>query len=315
MTPKKYSDKLTNLREWFTLPEAAERLSAQIEEQIQEKELLRWVLDGYLKLSVYFVNPVPAKRGKVVPIEDPKEKEISPEQAEIFDDGSSKITPWMIRNCNFDDSKFIPIEERITKIEGVLDLPLIGNERASVEQKFQDLTNGPEITSVTLAGTFVNKENNEIFQLQNRYLDYEIKILAEEFPVFKECHAEKLPYDHPHNYGTAYRLPESSVFVVRRQVLIELLGRFEKGIDKEFQINVPYLDKRHDFYAEGLKIAVEAWTELYERNPPRYKPTGGHKKYIISWLEKKYPELSQREQERIATLINPNRKGGASPIE
>ncbi len=78
-------------------------------------------------------------------------------------------------------------------------------------------------------------------------------------------------------------------------------------------IDAPILDSKHRFHAKELKIAVEAWTELYENNPPRYVSKGGHKKYIIQWIEDKHLDLGQRARDRISTIINPNPKGGASP--
>jgi hypothetical protein len=75
----------------------------------------------------------------------------------------------------------------------------------------------------------------------------------------------------------------------------------------------PFMKTNHGFYANELKIAVEAWTALYEDYPPQGTPTGGHKQYIRSWLKKHYPELGRNAEERISTVINPNPKGGASP--
>jgi len=81
----------------------------------------------------------------------------------------------------------------------------------------------------------------------------------------------------------------------------------------ETNVEMTYLNTKHPFFAKELKIAVEAWTELYEKNPPKGTPIGGHKTYIHNWLKEKYPNLSNRAVERITTVINPNPKGGATP--
>ena len=36
--------------------------------------------------------------------------------------------------------------------------------------------------------------------------------------------------------------------------------------------------------------------------------------FYQEWLEENYPHLGQRARDRIATIINPNPRGGASPI-
>jgi hypothetical protein len=101
--------------------------------------------------------------------------------------------------------------------------------------------------------------------------------------------------------------------------VLDFLERFlseEYKSEKSLETNAKqsFLDNKHPFYAKELQIAVEVWTDLYEINPPQYVPQGGHKKYITKWLEEKYPGLGQRARERISTVINPNPKGGASPI-
>ena len=50
--------KLFGLKEWLTLPEAARRLTDTFEEQVTDADVLRFVLDGRLKLSVLSVSPV-----------------------------------------------------------------------------------------------------------------------------------------------------------------------------------------------------------------------------------------------------------------
>jgi len=99
-------------------------------------------------------------------------------------------------------------------------------------------------------------------------------------------------------------------WAIEHKLYIDYIENDDAPISKNI---LPYLDKKHNFYAKELQIAVEAWTALYEKQPPTQVPKGGHKNYINRWLQENYPELGQRAIERISTVINPNPKGGASP--
>lgn len=66
----------------------------------------------------------------------------------------------------------------------------------------------------------------------------------------------------------------------------------------------------HPCYSEELAIAVAAWSELYAEHDGQ-KPNGGHKKAIESWLRKNHPKLSDNGIDRISTMINPLKSGGA----
>ncbi len=124
------------------------------------------------------------------------------------------------------------------------------------------------------------------------------------------------PWSDPQNFKLATTYPKDDVLlVVKKSSLISLQEYFSGNTQSELKTDASYFDINHPFYAKELKIAVEAWTELYEKNPPPHVPQGGHKKYITKWLVKNYPELSDRAFERIATIVNPNSKGGASPTE
>jgi hypothetical protein len=68
----------------------------------------------------------------------------------------------------------------------------------------------------------------------------------------------------------------------------------------------------HPCYSEELAVAVAAWKELYSVSNGA-KPNGGHKKLISDWVRNAYPTLSNEAVGRIATLVNPDKKGGASP--
>jgi hypothetical protein len=55
--------KLFKLKNWLTIEEAAKYLSNAFTELVTESDVLRLALDGRLKLSVNFVNPVVVKLG------------------------------------------------------------------------------------------------------------------------------------------------------------------------------------------------------------------------------------------------------------
>ncbi len=66
----KKKSKLMALKKWLTIPDTAKYLSNLMEEEVNGNDILRFALDGHLKLSVNFVNTVKAKRGKVVSKEE-----------------------------------------------------------------------------------------------------------------------------------------------------------------------------------------------------------------------------------------------------
>lgn len=68
-----------------------------------------------------------------------------------------------------------------------------------------------------------------------------------------------------------------------------------------------YLDSAHPFHSKELAAAVEVWTILYGNG--KAKPGRGHKDQIRAHLNGK--GFSREAIERIATVVNPNKKGGA----
>lgn len=76
--------KLFKLKKWLTLSEAADHLSIVFGEKVKESDVLRFALDGHLKLSVNFVNHARARCGeKMTPFEVWKENFI---QSASWDD-------------------------------------------------------------------------------------------------------------------------------------------------------------------------------------------------------------------------------------
>lgn len=298
---------MLKLKEWVTVPEAANHLSAMFEEDVREADVLRLAIDGHLKLSVNFIGHVDARCGKIISCEDVERAEgifkIQLPDRKVGGTGTrtakldikTAIGPFQ-HGVHLDDHRFLNLSEDIIILEGVWDLSMIGNERLAVEYKYQQLTNGPEVELLNLTGTFVERHDGSMCQLQEEFEE-------ENFSG---------------SFYPAGGLPRDSVLVVRTKALVALQEQISSGklteVDCEAMVVAPVFDKKHNFYARELKIAVEVWTELYEKNPPKSIPRGGHKRYINNWLEEKHPSLGQRARDRISTVINPNPKGGASPI-
>ena len=65
----------------------------------------------------------------------------------------------------------------------------------------------------------------------------------------------------------------------------------------------------HPNYSEELYIAIKAWTIVCADE--RKRPRGGWKDKIEKWVKKNYPNLSNNACQRIATMVNPQKTGGA----
>lgn len=139
---------------------------------------------------------------------------------------------------------------------------------------------------------------------------------AKKFAIIAACERKEIQYARTD--GRDFRDPVLNL--IGRGILVldrESFERWAKSVDTDADLHLPektpYINVNHEFYAKELKIAVETWAELYDKNPPDGVPKGGHKKYILDWLEENYQDLGSNARDRIATIINPNPKGGASP--
>lgn len=254
-----------------------------------------------------------------------------------------EIPPTSIpMSLHLGEERFFSADKKVTSISGIWDLSMVGGEILDIEHQYQMLTNGPEVTLTCLEGVFVERTGNVMCELQTDFDDNEfqkgssaalekieasiaIKNIDEEKAqnILKKFQEDRIDYledrkqrDRSDNYFPAGGLPEDSVLVVRTQAIMDLqreLSDDESSLNEN--ITSPPINTTHPFHAKELKIAIEAWTELYEKNPPPHVPSGGHKKYITDWLILNYSSLTQRAQDRISTIINPNPKGGASPIK
>ena len=159
--------KLFKLREWLTLDEAAAHISNVLGESATVADLYRFALDGYLTLSVDFVNHASARKGKWLKKE---QVEFKPIENDLFSGEKLDIPFSMPANCEVrvSEDDWIFLEKPVVSINGVWDLPMVGAEQLDIEHNYQQLTSGLEVTLTTLDGVFV-QQGDVVCQLQANF--------------------------------------------------------------------------------------------------------------------------------------------------
>ena len=137
--------KLGKLQEWFKLEDAAKHISKQIDETITVANLYRSALDGYLKLSVYFVNNAHGVKGELCKVGDIENQ--LPQQG-------------------FDTK-----ENTIHNIKGIWDLTMQGQEAFEVKGYFEQSNSGVMVTARSKNGILL-QQNGITCQLY-KYFDRE----------------------------------------------------------------------------------------------------------------------------------------------
>jgi hypothetical protein len=156
------------LKNWMTVPEAAEILSNSLKCEVTEADLLQYACDKHLKLSVNIVNSAKVRRTKAVPWEDTEwllfptkgnKNPFSPETSlgnskcppilealwkKVPEDKREFVIPFLISR-KIDDNRFLIHDQQITEISGICDLPMIGAELRDVEHQYSLLTDGPVV--------------------------------------------------------------------------------------------------------------------------------------------------------------------------
>jgi hypothetical protein len=118
-----------------------------------------------------------------------------------------------------DGERVLVFDKDVVSISGVWDLPMMGGERLDVEHRYQQLTNGPEVTLTNIDGTFVQGSDAALCQLQANFADME---------GYATENLEK-PWFHRNNFYPAGGLPEDGVLVIRTGEL----ARFQSKLAEE----------------------------------------------------------------------------------
>jgi hypothetical protein len=255
--------KLFKLKEWLTLEEAADYISAAIGEQVLIKDILRLALDKHLILSVDLVNHAYAKKGDIV---GPEGVITGGMPAPWFADTLKEIAikngndpeiayQEIVLSLSLGDGLFLNRVDGLKSISGVWDLPLWGNEHLDILHKYQQLIDGPEVTLVCIDGTYVRR-GDIAYELQEDFDDNEFQegSLAEGEKLERRIRqnnldkndAEKVMTkyeekrkiylkeraDNPreHNYYPAGKLPDDVVYVVRTEEILRFLSSLDEGL-------------------------------------------------------------------------------------
>lgn len=253
--------KLSKLKEWLTVAEAAQQLAIAFGETVTEADVLHLVLTRQLQLSVYFVDAVKAqgewqaitpefsplidseqprdgkpRTGRFIFIDGDEERPLEGEFAPICDD--SRGTGQYV----------IIVDHEVVTLSGLYDLPMYGDERFAIKTAHQKFLGGAAVTHQYVDGVFVQgHEDGRLYYLQERYDEDKYKARAtakllkltqhivdknigekEADELLEQHHRmEEMHLEHRKSvpslgeYFPADGLPEGSFFVVRTKALAE----------------------------------------------------------------------------------------------
>lgn len=210
---------IDDLREWQTPQEAAARLTRKLKDApVTEADLYRLALEGRLTLSVEFRFPIQVRRGH----------RVTDVEALNSPDGNAVL--------NLQDGTRVAMEDSVTTIKGVWDLPMLGGERFAAERRFAELTEGPPVYAPSGGdGAFVADQTTGLYQL-----------------------GYVLGSSGWSAYGT---LPDDSTLVVRTSTLLEFEKRIFKDPDRPLGTK-----ERTTLLALLYATAKEAGTDLRDRS-------------------------------------------------
>lgn len=239
-------ERVYKLREWLTVPEAAEHLSRMLSETVSCADLLHLALDGHLRLSVHFVNGAYMRLGGVVPCSEgelrllpnlSKKKDELIAMAELAAGfpkhnrnaqndwlelhrealATSGLVPCLKGDIFPDSENVMLLQPEIVIDYGVWDLSMLGSERLDVQHALQSALDGPEVTVTSLNGPVVVSRDGATYaqvlehMSQNEYADK----------------GKKYSWSDLTNYYPAGGLPRDAALVVRTAALADFVASLE----------------------------------------------------------------------------------------
>ncbi|NVN97430.1 hypothetical protein HXX01_04370 [Candidatus Nomurabacteria bacterium] len=124
--------------------------------------------------------------------------------------------------------------------------------------------------------------------------------------------------DEFYKFRQSYQISLNDILINLNEVnAFESNFEISNEIDQHQKFKPDYLDAENKYFSKELETAISAWTSLYGKG--LYRSKDAHKKQIKDFVtihsKKNNYGLSNEAISRITTIVNPNKKGGATPTE
>jgi hypothetical protein len=238
--------KLFKLKKYLTLDEASTYLTNMLEETVTISDIYRLGLDGHLKISINFINKTKAIQGKcVLKSEAPLIKavqdftsfpgypeELKPEELKKMFDFPSEF----LEGIDFNKEQQLLLDNNVISVTGIWDLCMVGAESLDIEHKYQQLSDGADITLTSLQGAFVENQ------------DIEDKVFLQLQTSYSHNYLGKEKKSDSPTYVPAAGLPKDSPIVIRTNEL----SRFVQSLNEEPEVR-SISTKSQNKYLETIK--------------------------------------------------------------
>lgn len=245
--------RLTKLRPWLTVPEAARYLALVFGEEVTEADVLRLGLDGHLTLSVRFVNFAQAVRHREPTAEELAEtlnrveafRQRLEELRKAHEAGVPKPPLQKPALTAAEQAERDKDNRIVTLRDETYDLPMIGGERHDVEHLYQQQTGGPEVTLIDLEGPFVDSADGTRYTIRER------------LPVKEGDRSPQSWLDSSGQWYPPGRLPEDSVIVVRAAALRDFEQRVIGAPEPSHPIERPLKERERATLLTIIAVLAE----------------------------------------------------------
>ena len=195
--------KFLKLKEWLSIAEAAKHLSNLFGEEVSGADVFRLALDGRLILSIHLVQPVHAKPSEIMATD----------------------SELLVRYPGIGSTILSTTVDTLVSLDGVLDLPLVSEDRWYVEVAYRSLLGEDVSFSHGPHPGIVVKQGEQLFTLFEAYADGCFAMFDD------ESHSDQKKRFLMEGFCEMPRWPESANFVVRVSSLQKLDQSCNKTAD------------------------------------------------------------------------------------
>lgn len=263
-------------KNWYTLDEALKRLAARFND-LNESDLLQLAIEGRTTLCVVFSEDVPAFEYRQVREEDIAYVEVPnlagtatiklPADGDVVYDRHKR--PHQKTNRNF-----------VLNAGDACRLAMIGGEMADVQDRLW---------------TFLGKERQETTNIDGTFCFADMEEGDEQysslFQILQEFEGEQ------EGYYPAGRLPESAIFALSHDDLVELLGGTQVARPSEKASPWPWGSHRTKLLSHLDAAARRFWVNF----DPSDSSTAPTNEQVSSWLQTN--GVSQRNADVMASIL------------